>query len=462
VTIAAAEFARRREANAYVIAAVATAGVVAIRYSLLKWIGAEAPLLLFIVPIVWAACRGGLKPGLAATALSLASGVYFFIEHTGFWIHQPMDIIRLALLLAVGGGVSWACEAFHRQLAETKRLEASLRKSNEQVLQTVKRLRESEEWYRVLTEISPQTVWASRPDGDVDYCNQHWRNYSGLSMDQTKGTGWIQAVRPDLQEHVLCVWLEASQNGSDYEMEIPFRRGSDGTFRWHLAKGLPLKNEYGQVTRWIGIAIDIHDHRQVQQLEEYRRQLEEANARLALLAATDGLTRLHNRRAFQERLSYEVQRAARDGTPLSLLMLDVDHFKQFNDQFGHPAGDSVLRGVAKLLEETARSTDFVARYGGEEFAVLLPNTPAEGAMVVAERFRRAVKEGHWQEVEITVSVGAATLLSGAGGATLVEEADAALYLSKRSGRNCARHASQLHEPRERVSSQRDESTASVS
>jgi diguanylate cyclase (GGDEF)-like protein len=180
---------------------------------------------------------------------------------------------------------------------------------------------------------------------------------------------------------------------------------------------------------------------QEQQLEAYRLQLEDANVHLQALATTDGLTRLKNRRAFQEHLADEIERAARYGTPLSLLLLDVDHFKQFNDTFGHPAGDRTLRAVARLLEETARSTDFVARYGGEEFAILLPNTDQCGADALADRFRSAVEEWDWGQRAITVSVGASTLTPGErNGARLIDEADAALYLSKKNGRNCVHHA----------------------
>lgn len=305
-------------------------------------------------------------------------------------------------------------------------------------------LRGSEERYRVLIEVSPQTVWTGRADGYITYFNKHWFDYTGLTMEQSEGNGWTQAIDPNHQQQVLSVLQEVWTKGVDYEVEIPFCRALDGIYRWHLMKGVLTKGEGGQVGKVMGIAIDIHDYRQAKQLEEYRHQLEEANARLETLATTDGLTQLKNRRAFQEKLMEEVNRAGRYSSPLSFLLLDVDHFKQFNDTFGHPAGDGVLRSVARLLEETARKLDFVARYGGEEFAVLLPNTDKEGAVVAAERFRSAVAEGDWRERAITVSVGVATLTTDGGdGSALIQEADAALYQSKRSGRNCVHHAGDL-------------------
>ena len=169
---------------------------------------------------------------------------------------------------------------------------------------------------------------------------------------------------------------------------------------------------------------------------EYHSQLEQANAKLKSMAITDGLTGLKNRRAFNERLTEEFQRAVRYERPLSILLMDVDHFKLFNDTFGHPAGDEVLRAVAESLRAMARTTDFVARYGGEEFVVLLPDTDIDGAMVLAERFRRAIAARPWDKRSITVSIGVATLSEDASGAAeLLNQADEALYHSKRAGRN---------------------------
>ncbi len=175
-------------------------------------------------------------------------------------------------------------------------------------------------------------------------------------------------------------------------------------------------------------------------LERANQRLEELNARLSGLANTDGLTGLKNHRTFQERLLEEVQRAQRYRSPLSLLMLDVDRFKIYNDAFGHPAGDGILRKIAESLQTTARTTDMVARYGGDEFAVILPETDQDQARIAAERFRAAIEIASWPEWAVTVSVGVSTHTRTATDAlSLIEEADAALYQSKRIGRNCVTH-----------------------
>ncbi len=180
------------------------------------------------------------------------------------------------------------------------------------------------------------------------------------------------------------------------------------------------------------------------QLLAYQQELERANARLHALATTDRLTGVANRGAFNDKLTEEYDRAVRYTHPLSVVLLDVDHFKQFNDAFGHPAGDAVLQRVAGLLQHTARGTDTVARYGGEEFALLLPDTDYAGAMVLAERLRRAVAGGGWEKRPVTVSVGVATLTPDtAAAAALVKEADQALYRSKQAGRNRVHHGSSV-------------------
>ena len=153
------------------------------------------------------------------------------------------------------------------------------------------------------------------------------------------------------------------------------------------------------------------------------------------LAATDGLTKIANRRTFESTLEREVARATRSAEHLSLVMIDIDHFKRLNDEHGHQAGDEVLRNVAAALSCECRDFDTAARYGGEEFAVVLPGCGPDEARVIAERLRQAVAAAP-SAVPITASAGVATYPAHAGDAdTLVRAADDALYDSKRSGRN---------------------------
>jgi diguanylate cyclase (GGDEF)-like protein len=175
-----------------------------------------------------------------------------------------------------------------------------------------------------------------------------------------------------------------------------------------------------------------------QKLRESQAKLKEANARLMELVTTDPLTGVSNRRAFDEQLQNLWKLSARSQSPLSLLMLDVDHFKKINDTFGHEAGDEVLRQVARTLKHATRSTDVTARYGGEEFAILLPSTPLDAAALFAEHLRETIASLPWEGAALTISIGAASdtaSSSGRGICRLVQHADAALYEAKRSGRN---------------------------
>jgi diguanylate cyclase (GGDEF)-like protein len=180
-----------------------------------------------------------------------------------------------------------------------------------------------------------------------------------------------------------------------------------------------------------------------QQLAARENVLIEENRQLETLAQLDGLTCVANRRSFDARLRAEWSASAKASQPLSLLMIDVDHFKRFNDRYGHPAGDACLKAIAACLSKgELRRNDFIARYGGEEFAVVLPSLPAAAAMEIAERLRLAVFDLALENSQspvgrITISVGVAGLLGDGNkdAGALIEAADAALYNAKRRGRN---------------------------
>lgn len=179
-----------------------------------------------------------------------------------------------------------------------------------------------------------------------------------------------------------------------------------------------------------------------QRVKERTHELAEANARLADLSTRDALTGLRNRRYFNERFYDEFARAVREGTPLSVLMVDVDHFKEVNDAFGHMVGDQCLAAISEVLRTTiSRATDTVARYGGEEFVILLPSTEVQGARKVAEAVRMAVEalsiEANSELIRLSVSVG---VMCGVPGRNerrelFLSRADGALYEAKQRGRN---------------------------
>jgi diguanylate cyclase (GGDEF)-like protein len=165
------------------------------------------------------------------------------------------------------------------------------------------------------------------------------------------------------------------------------------------------------------------------------------NSRLYLMATLDRMTRLYIHHYFQERLLEEIKRSERMDIPLSLIMSDIDHFKKFNDTYGHQQGDIVLKEVAQIFKRLVRSVDIPARYGGEEFAVILPDTTLEDAIEIATRLRKSVEEhkfaGQDEPLRVTISLGVAQYHADSDSESkgLVKRADAALYRAKESGRN---------------------------
>ena len=175
-------------------------------------------------------------------------------------------------------------------------------------------------------------------------------------------------------------------------------------------------------------------------LETKQAELLAANSKLDALAMCDGLTGVANRRAFQARLETECAHVRRYPNPLALMILDIDHFKNVNDTYGHLGGDEILKMMGRLLAASARDTDFVARYGGEEFVVILVNTDQDAAKCAAQRLRRRIEEEKGPYHPVTASIGIASWNFGADTASaLISRADGALYYSKKHGRNQATH-----------------------
>ncbi len=309
----------------------------------------------------------------------------------------------------------------------------------------------TEERFRVLFEHSPEAHLLSDADGIID-CND-----ASLQMFRCSSRDDLIAVHPmKLSPQLQPDGLPSLDKGHAIHHAIVQTGAQD--FEWIHERldgdQFPAKVIATPVTlngkpAMLSVIHDLTDQKRAEQrihdyaviLEFQKRELEQANRDLCDLATTDGLTGLKNHRAFQERLLADCEIAERHQSPLSLMLLDVDHFKQYNDTFGHPAGDAVLKQVAKLLEQTMRDCDFAARYGGEEFVVVLPQTDQAGALRAAERCRVAIENAHWKCRAVTASFGVATFsLSCAGTDALIAAADQALYAAKSKGRNQVMHS----------------------
>lgn len=316
------------------------------------------------------------------------------------------------------------------------------------VLQT---LRETEEKYRGIYENSTEGIFQTVPEGRFVNANPAFARILGyespaqIIAEITDITSQLYH-RPEDREAVLSA-LEAV--GAICGFETPLRR-RDGSGVWvsvnvHHARSSGgetiLEGSIHDVTERRAAEQQLLDYNEVlefqkREMEKANAEMERVNARLEALATQDGLTGLKNHRAFQDRLAEEVARARRYDTPLSLIILDVDHFKQYNDTFGHPAGDQVLLQVAETLREAVRENDYAARYGGEEFVLILPQTNTAGAVEIAERCRVALEEAVWQHRSVTASLGVASLLPGhRDGISLLTDADRLLYQAKSEGRN---------------------------
>jgi diguanylate cyclase (GGDEF)-like protein/PAS domain S-box-containing protein len=312
---------------------------------------------------------------------------------------------------------------------------------------TTKRAVETQERLLALLEATPDVIGINDVRGKC-YFNRAGRELFGIVDEEDTScpvdADDIEEEVSRLQDEVFPIGLERGIWESEKMIRI-----KDGSRIPVSQVAIAHRDRTGGVAFVSTIMRDISERKraelqlqnQMHLIEKYSHELEEANAMLKALATTDGLTGLQNHRSFQERLSEEFQRSMRYGSPISLLMLDVDSFKEYNDTYGHPAGDQVLKQMATILREASRATDVVARYGGEEFVAILSETDAEGAVDAAERIRKAVEAHQWEGRQVTISVGAATsTLSTNGSAALLEQADKALYSSKSEGRNRVTHA----------------------
>ncbi len=374
--------------------------------------------------------------------------LFTVLEHVAPDLRQRVDgfvpvygMVCDALRVQVNAGVRGKSEPQMLSVSVLKLDQARLMVVLKDITQECKRerqLKQNEAWFNaILTGITDYALVSLDARGRVAEWNASIGRVTGFSAEAVLGQPFsifypADAVTPDrLQDRLR----EADDNG--WSMDDGWRVRADGSRFWGSAMLAPLRFREepagGAVERradepaYCLVVRDISDKR-------------EASEQHRLASACDHLTGLANRRSFFEAAEIELERARRSPRPLSLVLLDVDHFKTVNDTYGHPAGDAVLRNLGEVLTASFRQMDVVARVGGEEFAVLLPSTDLAGATAVANRLREAVEAQTVQvdgaTIRYTLSGGVASLGEDMPGLdTLMKKADRALYTAKAAGRN---------------------------
>jgi diguanylate cyclase (GGDEF)-like protein/PAS domain S-box-containing protein len=336
-------------------------------------------------------------------------------------------------LAAAGSGGLWLVALFMNR-AESQRAEMiRVREEGEAAV------RQSERELRLVTDHLPTLLSYIDTSGRFLRVNRTYEAWLGVPAADILGRQVHEVLGRAYWERTLHA-IDAVLRGETavFETAHPTIHGERQT---HVTYA-PDIDDAGRVRGIACMVLDIEEQRKAEEATRERERLEQANKHLFELANTDELTGLNNRRAFEEHLRVEYERARHVGSPLSLLMIDVDNFKLRNDTWGHGSGDEVLRTLGGLLSAAVRTPDVTARYGGEEFATLLPGSSLPQAVVIAERIRRAVLKENWKDSAVTLSIGVATVTSSTGGIeTLVREADEALYEAKRLGKNRVHAAS---------------------
>jgi diguanylate cyclase (GGDEF)-like protein/PAS domain S-box-containing protein len=288
--------------------------------------------------------------------------------------------------------------------------------------QRVNSLKQSDVRFQTLTDSAPLGIFETDADGTCTFINNYLCSLLGIPEEVALGQNWIQAIHPEDRQEVFSGWMTSAVSDEDFSGDYRLVT-ADGSSVWVQGNAVCIRDGYEEVAGFLATCLDITSRK----TEEVER--EEQLTKVESLAHTDPLTGLPNRRWWDGELRTAIARTAGERSKLCVAIIDVDKFKSYNDEHGHPEGDRLLRTAAAAWQKTLRGGDTIARYGGEEFAVILPGCDERDALPIVERLRQATP------MDQTVSAGIATWEPWESPKALVERADAALYEAKRGGRN---------------------------
>ena len=291
-----------------------------------------------------------------------------------------------------------------------------------------RKLRESEERHRLLADNASDVIWMMDLTGQFTYVSPSVEKLRGFTVEEVKKQSQAELLCPESLIHLQKGLDDAIENVMNNRPFVDFRGEleqpcKDGTTVWTETTVSGIYDDKGEFKGMLGVSRDIS-----------KRKIMEAE--ITRLSVTDKLTQIYNRLKIDEVLESELERSARSKNLFAIIMLDIDHFKQVNDTYGHQVGDSVLIEIADIMKNHVRSIDVIGRWGGEEFFVILPQTDLNGGVNLAEKLRTVVEQNHFKTVDkLTVSFGVAVYLDDRTAAGIVSRADKALYKAKENGRN---------------------------
>ncbi len=294
-------------------------------------------------------------------------------------------------------------------------------------------LRESEERYRTLVEYATDIVFKTDDTGRFIFVNPATLRITGYEEKEIIGKHYPKFIRPDMRDEAMKFFgrqfvKEIQNTYSEYPVIA-----KDGHEVW-LGQNTQLIVENGRVIGFQAVARDITDRKRME------KELRDSEERYRELSIIDDLSQLYNSRHFYRELQMEIDRVNRYGQPLTLLLLDLDNFKAFNDAYGHVEGDQVLWRLGQVVKRCLRQTDSAYRYGGEEFTILLPMTTSEDGAVTAERIRKKFKKENFspvpgKDVRMTVSIGLAQYKPREDMKAFVHRVDQLMYQGKKNGKD---------------------------
>ena len=299
-------------------------------------------------------------------------------------------------------------------------------------------LRLREKRFREISQSSPIGIFHADPNDLMTYVNPAWQIITGRPMTETLGNPWWQSIHPDDKEQVFRTWELAAKEEREISIECRIIR-PDKNSVWVQLRSRFLFDDHGKIT--FGTLENISERKAEQEKKEQLiQELLDLKKKLEVSVRTDPLTDLPNRRGLAEKLEYEKIRFDRSKNPFTIIMGDIDQFKEINDTFGHDAGDQILTDIARMLSDNSRKQDIVSRWGGEEFIILLPETDLGNGAILAEKLRDKIEKEVFtyqdKKIPVTLSFGLSVYnQKGLKTDDVIKQADQCLYEAKNSGRN---------------------------